>query len=76
MRELDAKPLVQLLDDKLSEIKAETLGNTFGHVHSEGILDTVAHTLAELEVEKPGDTLCDVKAFLLVDVLACMLDTE
>ena len=76
MRELDAKALVEKLDDKLSEIKAERLGYTFGHVHSDGILHTVADTLAKVEVGKPADTLCDVKGLPLVDVLACMLETE
>ena len=76
MRELDAKALLEKLDDKLLEVKAETLGYTFGHVYSGGIVDTGAHTLAEVEVEKPADSLCDVKALPLVDVLACILDTE
>ena len=30
--ELDAKALVDILGDKLSQIKAETLGYTLGHV--------------------------------------------
>ena len=33
----------------------------------------MAHTLAEVQVEKPADTLCDVKALALVDVLTFML---
>ena len=69
---MDAKALVDILADKLSEIKAETLGYTLGHVYSE-LLDTVAHTPAELHVEKPADTLCDVKAYEMIDVLAYML---
>ena len=31
---------------------------------------TMAHRLAELHVKKSADTLCDVKAFAPVDVLA------
>ena len=32
----------------------------------------MAYTLAEVKVEKPADTLCDVKALALVDVHAFM----
>ena len=53
-----------------------TLGYTLGHLHSEALLDTLDDTIAKVEVEKPADTLCDVKALALVDVLAYMLDTE
>ena len=35
--------------------------------------DTLAQTLAEVEVEKPGVTLDHVKALALVDVLAYTL---
>ena len=33
----------------------------------------MAHTLAELQVKKPADKLCDVKVFALVDMLASTL---
>ena len=33
-------------------------------------MDTLAQTLAEVEVEKPADTLFHVKAMGMVDVLA------
>ena len=36
-------------------------------------METLAHTLAGVEVEKPVDTLCDVQALTLVDGLAYML---
>ena len=62
--------------DKLSEIKAKTLGYTLGHLHSEALLATLDDTIAEVEIENPADTLCDVKALALVDLLAYMLDTE
>ena len=39
----------------------------------EAILVTVAHTLAEVQVKRPADTLCDGKALELVEVLAFML---
>ena len=39
-------------------------------------MDTLAQTLAEVEVENTADTLCHVKAIGMVDVLAYMLDTE
>ena len=43
---------------------------------SEALLDTLAQTLAEVEVENTADTLCHVKAIGMVEVLAYMLDTE
>ena len=36
-------------------------------------MNTLAHTLAELQVKKPADKLCDVKVFALVDILAYIL---
>ena len=36
-------------------------------------MNTLAHTLAELQVKKPADKLCDVKVFALVDLLAYIL---
>ena len=36
-------------------------------------LNTLAHTLAELQVKKPADKLCDVKVLALVDMLAYIL---
>ena len=39
-------------------------------------MDTLADALGEVEVKKLLDTLCEVKALELVDVLAYMLDTE
>ena len=71
--ELDAKALVETLADKLSEIKAKTLGYTLGHVDSEALLDTLADTLAEVDVANPADAVGDVQALALVDVLALML---
>ena len=71
--ELDAKALVDILADKLSEIKAKTLGYTLGHVDFGELLDTLSYTPDELQVEKPADTPCDVKAYELIDVLAYML---
>ena len=52
VEELDAKALVDILGDKLSEIKAETLGYTLGHVDFAELLDTLAHTPPELQVDK------------------------
>jgi len=42
-------------------------------VDFEALLETVAHKVAEVQVEKPAETLCDVKAWALVDMLAYML---
>ena len=36
-------------------------------------MNTLSHTLAELQVKKPADKLCDVKVFALVDMLAYTL---
>ena len=36
-------------------------------------MNTLSHTRAELQVEKPKDTPCDVTAYELIDVLAYML---
>ena len=55
------------------EIKAETLAYTLGRVFFEALLVTMAHTLAEVHVERPADTLCDGKVLELVEVLAFML---
>ena len=39
-------------------------------------MHTLNDTIAEVEVEKPADTLIDVKALALVDMFPYMLDTE
>ena len=44
--ELDAKVIDDILADKLSEIKAETLGYTLGHLDFGELLDTLAQTRA------------------------------
>ena len=46
MGKLDAKALVSILAERLSEIKAETLDYTLGHVDFGELLDTLAHTRA------------------------------
>ena len=56
MGELDAKTLIDPPADKLLEIKAETLAETLGYLHSDALFDTLAHTLDEVEVEKPAAT--------------------
>ena len=61
--ELDAKALVDILADKLSEIKAETIVYTLGHVDFGELLNTLTHT----------HTQCDVKAYALINVLTYML---
>ena len=40
MQELNAEALANTLADKLLKIKAETLANTFGHVHFRALLYT------------------------------------
>ena len=71
--ELDANALVDILAGKLSDIKAKTLGYTLGHVDCGELLDTLSYTPDELQVEKPADTPCVVKAYELIDVLAYKL---
>ena len=61
--ELDAKALVDIVADKLSEIKAETLGYTLGHVDFGELFNTLTHT----------HTQCDAKAYVLINVLPYML---
>ena len=39
----------------------------------EALLVTVAHTLTEVQVERPADTLFDGKVLELVEVLAFMV---
>ena len=46
---------------------------TLGHVDSDALLNTLAHTLAELQVNKPADKLCDVKVLALFDMLAYII---
>ena len=74
MRKLDAKALRNILADKLLKIKAETHAKTLSHVGSDSLLHTLAHTLAELQVGNPGDTVSDLKALAPVEVLAYMLE--
>ena len=71
--ELDAKALVATPPDKLSEIKAETLVYTLGHVNCKALLHTLFQTLAEVQVAKFKDTRCDVKGLAMVGVLVYML---
>ena len=71
--ELDAKALVDIRADKLSEVKAKTLSYTLGHVDFGELLDTLAHRRDKLQVKKPVDTPCDGKAYGLIDVLAYMV---
>ena len=50
--------------------RAKTLAFTLGHVAFDVLLNTLAHTLAELQVKKPADKLCDVKLLALVYMFA------
>ena len=70
---MDAKALVDTPADKLSEIKAETLVYTLGHVNCKALLHTLVQTLAEVQVAKFKDTRCDVKGLTMVGVLVYML---
>ena len=41
MQELNAEALTNTLADKVLKIKAETVGNTLGHVHFKALLYTI-----------------------------------
>ena len=45
---MDAKALVDTQAENLSEIKAETLAYTLGHVDSEAPVATLANTLTDV----------------------------
>ena len=68
--ELEVKTLVDTTADKISEINAKKFAFTLRHVDFGALLNTLAHTLAELQVKKPADKLCDVKVFALADMLS------
>ena len=49
------------------------LACTLSHVDFDALLNTLAHTLAELQVKKPADKLCDVQVLAVVEMLAYIL---
>ena len=53
--------------------RAIRLACTLGHVDFDALLNTLAYRLAELQVNKPADKLCDVKVLALVEMLAYIL---
>ena len=53
--------------------RAKRLAFTLAHVDFDALLNTLAHALAELQVKKPADKLCDVKVLALVEMLAYIL---
>ena len=56
-----------------TDTQAKRLVCTLGHVDFDTLLNTLAHTLAELQVKKPADKLCDVKVLALVEMHAYIL---
>ena len=56
--------------------RAKRLAFTLAHVDFDALLNTLAHALAELQVKKPADKLCDVKVLALVDMLAYILEEK
>ena len=58
---------------KLSEIKADTLFDTLGHLHCKALLHTLVQTLAEVQVAKFKDTRCDVKGLAMFHELVQMI---
>ena len=62
--------------NKLLTHRANRLASTLKHVDFDALFDTLAHTLAELQVKKPADKVCDVKVFALVDMLAYILEEK
>lgn len=50
-------------------MRPNSFGETVADVEVEGLVNTLHHSLTEVEAETPGDTLCDVKAEALADRL-------
>ena len=61
---------------KLLTHRANRLASTLKHVDFDALFNTLVHTLAELQVKKPADKVCDVKVFALVDMLAYILEKK
>ena len=76
MEELEAKRLLETTADTISEIKTERFASTLGHNDFDARLNTLVHTLAQLQVKKPAEKLCDVKVLPLVDMLAYILEEK
>ena len=55
--ELDVKTLVDTTPDKMSEIKADRFCSTLKYVVFDALLNTLNHTLAELQVKKHANKL-------------------
>ena len=62
--------------NKLLTHRANRLASTLKHVDFDALFDTLAHTLAELQVKKPADKVCHVKVFALVEMLAYILEEK
>jgi len=73
---VEAKALVDTLDETLPVTDVETLGDTVGDVETFALVDTLALTLAEAEANTVNNTLLDVKAEALIDKLAVTLLDE
>ena len=61
---------------KLLTHRANRLASTLKHVDFDALFNTLVHRLAELQVKKPADKVCDVKVFGLVDMLAYILEKK
>jgi len=56
-----ARALVDTLANTLLEAKAERFSHTFCMVDTDGLVDMLALTVVDLEIETLGDTLGDVE---------------
>lgn len=58
------------MSTRTKQLIAISFAKTVGDVKFEGLLNTLHHSLAVVQANKPGDTMRDVDAEALVDRLA------
>ena len=58
------------MSTRTKQLIAISFAKTVGDVKLEGLLNTLHHSLAVVQANKPGDTMRDVDAEALVDKLA------
>lgn len=68
-----ARALIDNMADTLLQAKAERFSHTFCKVDTDGLVEMLALTVADLEIEKLGDTLGDVETAAQVATAAARL---
>ena len=71
---MEAKALIDTLNETLPVTDAETLGDTMGDVETFELVDTLAHTLAEAEANTINNALLGVEAGYKLAIT--LLDSE